>query len=147
MSDEDVYVRQQFGQQIPLGKSPALIVVDFVNGFVDPDIFGGGNCMEAAQATIPVLAAFREHDLPVVFTRVVYAEDGSDAGVWCEKAPRLRELTEENPASHVVDFLAPRAGEIIIRKTQASAFFGTDLSGLLRARGVDTVFVTGATTS
>ena len=147
MSDEDVYVRQQFGQQIPLGKSPALIVVDFVNGFVDPEIFGGGNCMEAAQATIPVLAAFREHDRPVVFTRVVYAEDGSDAGVWCEKAPRLRELTEENPASHVVDFLAPRAGEIIIRKTQASAFFGTDLSGLLRARGVDTVFVTGATTS
>ena len=142
-----VYAKQQFGQQIPLGQSPALIIVDFVNGFVDPEIFGGGNCMEAAQATVPVLATFRERGLPVVFTRVVYAEDGSDAGVWCEKAPRLRELTEDNPASHVVEFLAPKPGEIIIRKTQASAYFGTDLSGILRARGVDTVFVAGATTS
>ena len=148
MQDETgIYAKQQFGQPISLGKSPALIVVDFVNGFVDPEIFGGGNCLEAARATIPVLAAFRERGLPVVFTRVVYAEDGSDAGVWCEKAPRLRELTEANPASHVVDFLAPQPGEIVIRKTQASAFFGTDLSGLLRARGVDTLFVTGATTS
>ena len=148
MTDETgIYARQQFGQQIPLGRSPALIVVDFVNGFVDPEIFGGGNCLEAAQATTPVLATFRERGLPVVFTRVVYAEDGSDAGVWCEKAPRLRELTEDNAASHVVDFLAPKPGEIIVRKTQASAFFGTDLSGILRARGVDTVFVTGATTS
>ena len=147
MDETEIYAKQQFGQQIALGQNPALIIVDFVNGFVDPEIFGGGNCLEAARATIPVLAAFRERGLPVVFTRVVYAEDGSDAGVWCEKAPRLRELTEANPASHVVDFLAPQPGEIVIRKTQASAFFGTDLSGLLRARGVDTLFVTGATTS
>ena len=144
---DEIYAKQQFGQKIALGASPALIIVDFVNGFVDPEIFGGGNCMEAAKATIPVLAAFRERNLPVVFTRVVYAEDGSDASVWCEKAPRLRELTEANPASHLVDFLSPQLGEIIIRKTQASAFFGTDLSGILRARGVDTVFITGATTS
>lgn len=147
MSDTDIYARQQFGQPIALGRVPALIVVDFVNGFVDPEIFGGGNCMEAARATIPVLAAARAASAPVVFTRVVYADDGSDAGVSCEKAPRLRELTETAPASQIVGFLAPRPGEIIVRKTQASAFFGTGLEANLRARGVDTVAVTGATTS
>ena len=145
--EADVYAKQQFGQPIALGTSPALIVVDFVNGFLDPDMFGGGNIVDAAKATVPVISAFRGNGFPIVYTRVVYAADGSDAGVWCEKAPRLRELVEDDPCSHVADFIAPQDGDIIIRKTQASAFFGTDLSAILRARGVDTLVVTGATTS
>jgi maleamate amidohydrolase len=147
MSDVDIYRRQQFGGVVAKGRRPALVIVDFVNGFLDPDIFGGGNTLDAAKASIPVLAAFRERGLPVVFTRIVYAADGSDAGVWCEKAPRLRELTEEAPASQVADFLQPADGEIIIRKTQASAFFETGLSSILRHKGVDAVAVAGATTS
>jgi maleamate amidohydrolase len=82
-----------------------------------------------------------------VFTRIVYAEDGSDAGVWCEKAPRLKTLTESAAASQVVDFLAPRPGELVVRKTQASAFFGTDLSSYLTYKGVDSVIIAGCTTS
>ena len=42
MSDDNgVYRKQQFGQKTGLGKSPALLVVDFVNGFHDPEILGG----------------------------------------------------------------------------------------------------------
>ena len=123
------------------------MVVDFVNGFIDPEIFGGGNTLQAAEASVPLLDAFRKRDLPIVFTRIVYADDGSDAGIWCEKAPRLRELTETNPASQVIDILKPREGEIIIRKTQPSAFFDTNLGALLRSRRVDAVAVVGATTS
>ena len=147
MSDLGIYAKQKLGQTIRLGRTPALLVVDFVNGFVDPDMFGGGNVLDAARATRGVLAAFRAHGAPVVFTRIVYAEDGSDRGVWCEKAPRLAELTEDAAASQIVDFLAPEAGEIVIRKRQASAFFETGLASLLRLRGVDTLVVTGATTS
>lgn len=147
MSDTDIYEKQQFGGRIRLGVRPALLVVDFVNGFIDPEMFGGGNILEAAERTRPVLAAFRAHGAPVAFTRIVYAGDGSDAGIWAEKAPRLLALTEDAPASHVVDFLAPEPGEIVIRKTQASAFLGTDLAAILRARGVDTLAVVGATTS
>lgn len=147
LSENDIYRKQSFGGTLAKGAKPALIVVDFVNGFIDPEVFGGGNCLEAAQATAPVITAFREAGLPVVYTRVVYADDGSDAGIWCEKVPRLRELTENNPMSQVVDFLAPQPGDIIIRKLQASAFFETPLASILRARGVDCVVVTGATTS
>lgn len=147
MDETGVYARQQFGQQIAPGTSPALVLVDFVNGFLDPDNFGGGNCVEAAEATVPLLAAARTAGLPIVFTRIVYADDGSDGGVWWEKAPRLAELTEDAPASHVCDLLAPVSGEIVIRKKQASAFCGTDLEALLRARGVDTLVITGLTTS
>jgi maleamate amidohydrolase len=147
MSDTDVYRQQGFGQAIGRGKRPALLVVDFVNGFLDPAIFGGGNIVEAAERTKPLLEAARSEGLPIVFTRIVYAEDGSDAGVWCEKAPRLRTLTESSSASQVVDFLAPRAGELVVRKTQASAFFGTDLSSYLTYKGVDSVIIAGCTTS
>ena len=147
MSDIDIYAKQTFGVPLAKGAKPALIVVDFVNGFIDPEVFGGGNCLQAAQATVPVVAAFRDAGLPVVFTRVIYAEDGSDAGIWCEKVPRLRELTDSNPMSHVVDFLAPEPGDIMIRKLQASAFFETPLASVLRGHGVDAVAITGATTS
>jgi maleamate amidohydrolase len=125
MSDDDVYRKQQFGQKTGFGKSPALLVIDFVNGFHDPEILGGGNIAEAVVATVPLLGFFRECGLPVIFTRIVYAEDGSDASLWCEKVPRRRGLTERAHASQVVDALAPRPGELVIRKTQASAFFGS----------------------
>ena len=146
MSD-DVYAKQQFGQKTGFGQAPALILIDFVNGFHDPEILGGGNIPEAVIATVPLLAFFRERGLPVIFTRIVYAEDGTDASLWCEKVPRLKGLTESAHASHVVDALAPRPGELIVRKTQASAFFGTPLAAWLIARRIDTLIVTGCTTS
>jgi maleamate amidohydrolase len=146
MSD-DVYRRQQFGQRTGFGERPALLVIDFVNGFHDPEVLGGGNIAAAVLATVPLLGFFRDQGLPVIFTRIVYGEDGSDAGLWCQKVPRLRDLTETNRNSHVVDALAPRAGEAVIRKTQASAFCGTHLPALLISRSIDTLVVTGCTTS
>lgn len=147
MSQIDIYQRQQLGGAVEKGNRTALIVVDFVNGFIDPEIFGGGNCLEAAKASVGILSAFRHQGLPVVFTRIVYADDGSDVGVWCEKAPRLRELTDGNPASQVIDILQPKRGEYVLRKTQPSAFFETNLGSVLRSKNVDSVAVVGATTS
>lgn len=144
---DDIYRKQQFGQKIGFGKLPALLVVDFVNGFTDPEILGGGNILDAVATTKPLLAFFRQAKLPVVFTRIVYANDGADAGVWCQKVPRLRDLTEKAHASQVVDALAPAEGELVIRKTQASAFFGTHLAAHFVAKGVDTIVLTGCTTS
>lgn len=147
MTADEIYKTQQFGQRIGFGKSPVLVVVDFVNGFADPDVLGGGNIREAIAASVPLLGFFRARKLPVMFTRIVYAEDGSDCGIWCEKVPRLRSLTEAAHESQVVKELAPLPGELVIRKTQASAFFGTHLGSVLTARGIDTIVVAGCTTS
>jgi len=147
MSGADVYAKQGFGNKSGFGVAPALLVVDFVNGFNDPDLFGGGNIPEAIEQTKKLLAFFRARKLPVCFTRVVYADDGSDAGVFCLKAPKLKILTETSRDSQVVDELTPVAGEYVLRKTQPSAFFGTDLAPWLIRQRVDTVIVTGATTS
>ncbi|MVA99782.1 isochorismatase family protein [Nitratireductor sp. CAU 1489] len=147
MTNTDIYARQSFGQSTGLGNRPALLVIDFVNGFNDPEILGGGNIDAAVKATVPLLAHARARGVPVIFTRIVYAEDGSDAGLWCEKVPRLRELTETAAASQVVGELAPQGGELIIRKTQASAFFDTTLAAQLAYRGIDSLVMVGCTTS
>jgi maleamate amidohydrolase len=122
-------------------------VVDFTVGFNDPALFGGGNIDAAVKRSVGLLEFFRSARLPVAFTRIVYAEDGSDAGVFCLKAPNLRLLTETHPAGQIVAELAPMKNEYIIRKTQASAFFGTGLAPWLVREGADTVVVAGCTTS
>ena len=147
MNDLDVYEKQNFGNQSGLGARPALLIVDFVNGFADPDQFGGGNIQLAIDKTVELLAFARAQKMPVASTRVVYADDGSDAGVFCLKAPGLKALTEDATASQIVDALKPIEGEHVVRKTQPSGFFGTDLAEWFQGQGVDTVLVTGCTTS
>jgi maleamate amidohydrolase len=147
MSDLDIYARQGLGQTSGLGRRVALLLVDFVNGFNDPAHFGGGNIPESIAASAKLLPIARARKWPVAHTRVVYAEDGSDAGAFTTKAPALRKLTEASPLSQFVDAVKPATGEFVIRKRQASAFFGTELAGWLTWRQVDTLLVAGCTTS
>lgn len=146
-TDRSIFERQHFGQRMGFGRRPALLIVDFTNGFNDANAFGGGNIAQAIEATVPLLEHARASGVPIVHTRIVYADDGSDANVHCLKVPRLLKLTEASPASHFVPPLMPRSGEIVIRKRLPSAFFGTDLAGMLLAKGVDTLLVAGCTTS
>jgi len=147
MSDLEIYKSQGFAQIMGVGLAPALVIVDFVEGFTDPAHFGGGNIKPAIARTVPLLAFARSLGLPVAHTRVVYADDGSDAGAFCMKAPGLRKLTEDSPLSQIVPELSPVAGELVVKKRQASAFFGTELAGWLAFRRVDTVLIAGCTTS
>jgi maleamate amidohydrolase len=77
----------------------------------------------------------------------VFADDGSDAGVFGTKVPGLKHLTDAAEISQIVPQLKPKPGEYVVRKTGPSAFFGTSLSAWLNAKGVDSLLVTGATTS
>ncbi|MEM7542502.1 MAG: isochorismatase family protein [Pseudomonadota bacterium] len=147
MQELDIYQRQGFGNASGFGERPALLIVDFVNGFTDPGAFGGGNIDVAIENTERVLGFFRDRALPIVFTRVVYADDGSDAGIFSLKAPNVTSLTESAHGSQVVETLTPLPGEYIVRKTQPSAFFGTSLASWLTVKKVDTLIVTGCTTS
>ena len=147
MNELEIYQKQGFGNSSGIGQRPALLIIDFVNGFANPDQFGGGNIGKAIEGTRGLLDEARSLGLPIAYTRVVYADDGSDAGVFTLKAPALTQLTENAFGSQVVDQLAPREGEYIVRKTQPSAFFGTNLTAWFVSKGVDTVIVAGCTTS
>jgi maleamate amidohydrolase len=146
-AEEEIYRRQGFGNPSGMGERPALVIVDFVNGFADPAAFGGGNIRAAIAETQGLLGLARSMKWPTAFSRVVFADDASDANVFSRKVPSLLALTESNPLSAVVPELTPLPDELVLRKRLPSAFAGTDLAAWLARRKVDTVIVAGATTS
>lgn len=147
MDKHDIYRHQGLGGTSGIGRRCALILVDFVNGFVDFDQLGGPHIEAAANHTVDLLAHFRAHQLPVAHTRVVFEADGSNFNIFALRVPPLQKLTEHAPGSQIVAQLAPLPGEWVIRKQSASAFFETGLAGWLLQRGVDTAIITGCTTS
>ena len=146
-SEQTVYERQGFGKTLQLLPPAGLLIVDFINGFADPEVFGGGNIRPAIEKTRELLALARARGWLVSYTRVVYAEDGSDANVFTDKIPGCLELTEDSDLSQVVPELPPAPGDLIIRTHFPSAFFGTHLASSLAMKGIKTLFIAGATTS
>lgn len=147
MSSSDIYAAQGFGGSLGLGQRWALLLVDFTVGFVDPALFGGIDIEAAADRARALLAFARDAGLPVAHTRVGYADDGSGDSLFAARNPRSHLLTDSSPGSRFVPALAPVVGELVIRKTVPSAFFGTGLAPWLALRGVDTLLVGGCTTS
>ncbi|RQU79452.1 isochorismatase family protein [Burkholderia cenocepacia] len=145
--DISSYARQGFGASFPLKPPFGLLIVDFVNGFADPDVFGGGNIAAAIERTTGLLAHARQHAWPVAHSRIVFADDGADNNIFSLKVPGMLGLTEHEHNSAIVPDLQPRAGELVVRKTVPSAFFGTSLAAWLAQRGVQTLLVAGAVTS
>ena len=148
MSTEiEPYVRQGFGATLEAKAPVGLLIVDFVNGFADPAIFGGGNIAQAIEATVPLLATARAQGWPIAHTRIVFADDAADSNIFALKVPGMLTLKEQVQSSAIVPALTPREGELVVRKTVPSAFFGTSLAAWLTQRGVQTLVVAGAVTS
>jgi maleamate amidohydrolase len=141
------YERQGFGQSLEMIPPFGLLIVDFVNSFADPQIFGGGNIPPAIARTVGLLAHARVQGWPVAHSRIVFADDDSDRNVFGLKVPGMVTLKENDPASAIVPELAPAPGELVVRKTVPSAFFGTALAPWLTQHGVRTLLVAGAVTS
>src|SRR3954470_9472289 len=116
-----VYRKQGFGASLGLQPPFGLLIVDLVNGFADPAVFGGGNIPEAIAATVPVLALARKRGWPVAHSRIVYADDDSDANVFSAKVPGMLTLKEHARNSAIVPELAPRPGELVVCKNVPSA--------------------------
>lgn len=128
----------------------AFLLIDMQNGFIDG---ASPLCIAGAAATVPAcahaLAAAREHGLAVFHVRRAYAADGSDVEAvrWKAWAEGGRPLSSVDPMSLACPSeLAPAPGEPVVVKPSWSAFFGTDLDFLLRARGIGTLVLAGTTT-
>ena len=147
-SDLDQNYRGVFDGRLGFGRAPAIIVVDFIRAYTDPGspLFAPA-VVEAVKATVPLLAASRRKGLPIIYTRVVYHPSGNDGGLFVRKVPTLRRMVEGEPLAEIVPELPPGPDDIILIKQYASAFFGTSLGAMLTARGVDTLIITGCSTS
>ncbi|WP_025370907.1 isochorismatase family protein [Advenella mimigardefordensis] len=145
--DDQVFKRQGFGTDVDLVPPFGLLLVDFVNGFADPGVFGGGNITSAIASSQPLLDYARRCGWPVAHSRIVFADDGADHNIFSRKVPGMLTLREDSHASAIVPELAPIAGELVVRKTVPSAFFGTTLAAWLTQRSVSTLLVAGCVTS
>jgi nicotinamidase-related amidase len=142
-----LYQNRGFAQRVGFGARPALLVIDFIKAFTDLASPLASNLDAEVAATQQVLAAAREQRLPIAFTTVEYDEGFRDAGVFIRKVPSLSVLKRGTPLVEVDERLTPLAGEHLLVKKYASAFFGTSLASTLTAAGVDTLLITGCTTS
>ncbi|HUZ23302.1 MAG TPA: isochorismatase family protein [Streptosporangiaceae bacterium] len=143
----DDYARAGFGQGLAWGDRPALLMVDLVRAYFQPgaELFMGSDaCLHAAGR---VLAAAQAAGIPVAHTRVEYDRDGVNGGLFVRKIPALRKLTPGSPLAEIMPEVAPGEHEVVIVKQYASAFFGTTLASTLTALGVDTLVITGVSTS
>ena len=139
--------RRAFDGSLGFGAKPALILVDFVQAYFDRNspLYAGAE--GALASALRVRAAARAARVPVFYTNVVYREGGSDGGVFYRKVPALEVFVRGNPLGAWPDGLEPAEDEYVISKQYPSAFFGTSLGATLTARGIDTLIITGLTTS
>ena len=129
-----------------LGQRPALLLVDMINSFTDPGCPLGSEAGDVVEANRKLLHAFREKGLPVVFTTVVYHDD-SQARVFRDRVPDLDILQPGTRWVQVDSRLEPAESEPVFEKQWASGFFNTGLDEYLRKAGIDSLVVTGLTTS
>jgi len=136
-----------YGTRVGFGRRPALLLIDFCQGYFVPDCDLYAGVESALAAALRVRAAARAAGVPVVLTNVVYAPGGADGGRFFEKAPPLRHFVRGNPMGGWAKGLSPEVDELIVSKQYPSAFFGTSLSSTLNSWGIDSVLLTGLTTS
>lgn len=141
------YQRQGFGTDLELKAPFGLLIVDFVNGFANPEVFGGGNIPQAIAKTVPLLQEARKRGWPVAHSRIVFSDSGADRNIFAMKVPGMLKLKEADFNSAIVPELAPADNELVVRKTVPSAFFGTSLAAWLTQHGVSTLVVAGCVTS
>ena len=141
------YADAGFGGRLVAGDRPALLIVDVVMAYLDPasPLYAGVEAELAANQRL--LAAARHSDMPVIFTTVDYAPGGFDGGMFYRKVPALKAFERGSPQGRFPPGLQPIDGETVLAKKFPSAFFGTPLAAMLVAARIDTLLITGYSTS
>lgn len=141
--------RKRFG----FGKVPALINIDLQKAYTAVGEFTTAYETNPLQLEYvnALAAAFRSKGFPVVWTYVAYMDSGEDCGIWGTRTntpDSLQNIKVGSRRSEFDDRLQIDAQkDIIVNKRMASAFFETNLGSVFNFHGVDTVVVTGGSTS
>jgi len=137
-----------FDGALGFGRRPALLIVDVVVAYLTPGSPLYDPAFESALASNErLVAAARAAGMPVIFTNVVYQPGGADGGLFYAKVPALQAFQRGSPMGAFPDTLQPLEQDTIVSKQYASAFFGTSLSSTLAAQRIDTLLITGFSTS
>jgi len=140
-----------FSNRIGFGKKPALVLIDFARAYYDPDcnLYAGESAVTALESALRLREAAHQAGILVVLTHVTYQPGlgGIDGGRFYEKALPVQAFIQGRSTAGFAEGLEPRPDELLLPKQYASAFFATSLAPTLTAAGIDTVILTGLTTS
>jgi nicotinamidase-related amidase len=129
------------------GRRPALLVIDFIEGFTSPDSPLAGSWDSAIEQTAALLREARQKSIPAIFTTVEYEQADLQYNLLIAKAPRVAALVKGSRWTEVDHRLPRKAGDLVIAKKHGSAFFGTPLVSQLQMLRIDTLLVAGCVTS
>ena len=136
-----------FSGRVGWGARPAVVVVDLVRAYTEPDGPFALDAAGAGAASSSLVDAARSAGVPVVWTGVRYAAGMADGGLFARKVPALACFAEDAPGGWGAFTLPPAPGEVVVLKQYASAFFATSLASTLHTAGVDTLVIAGVSTS
>jgi len=146
-----LFEERGFARRLGFGRRPAVLVVDMQVAFTDhrdPEMILAADADEAIIQTNRILGTAREAGVPVLFSLTVFEDhELRDAGLWRIKIRGNHLLKAGSRAVELHPGLERAPGDMMVRKKYASAFFGTDLASRLTALGVDTIILTGVSTS
>lgn len=146
--DEDFFRARGFGVKIGFGERPALIIIDMIKGFTNPDMPLGAPLESQLAAQKPLIDIAHDRGIPAIFSTVIYHDhDFKDAGLWGIKMKGSLTLKAGTEAVEVDPRLGMRPTDSLLVKKYASCFFGTDLVSRLMNQRIDTLIITGCTTS
>ncbi|MEO1687135.1 MAG: isochorismatase family protein [Pseudomonadota bacterium] len=146
---DDSYAKAGYHARQDWGGRPALLLVDFASAYYveNSPLYAGEGAVIARDNAKRLVEAARARDVPVLWTEVRYLPGGADGGVFFRKTPALRVFERGNPLGDIVEGLDPRPDEPMITKQYPCAFHGTSLAATLTSMGVDTILLTGLSTS
>ncbi len=136
-----------FNGRLSFGLNPALLIVDVVMAYFDKQSPLYANVEDALASNVRLLAAARLANVPVIFTNVSYEPGGANGGLFYQKIPELKAFDAGSPLGLFPPSLQPEPHETLISKQFASAFFNTVLATKLHEMNIDTVLITGLSTS
>jgi len=137
-----------FDNRLGFGERPVIIVIDFIRAYtVKGAPFFAEAVVDAVDATVGLLAAARRAGVPIIYSKVLYHPSGRDGGLFVRKVPALRMLVPGEPLAEIDPKIPPSDDDLVIVKNYPSCFFGTSLASTLAAQGIDTLILTGCSTS
>lgn len=148
----DFYFSKGFGGRVGFGSTPAIIVIDMAKAWLDESSpLGSRNVQGVMEHILRILETGRKRGVPIFFTTMAFDPRGVEAS-----GPIGRKLLHSSDG-HALDRgtgaieldprLDRRAVEVLIEKQRASAFWGTPLGAYLTGRRIDTLIITGCSTS
>ncbi|GAB2526854.1 isochorismatase family protein [Paramicrobacterium agarici] len=142
------YEKVGFGGKVGFGERPAVLVIDLAKAWTDSESPLGSDLSGPIAETARILKEARAKGLPIFFTTMAFEPDFSDLGDnVLRKKPVSSVQVKGTEWVEIVPELDRQPDEVLINKPRASSFYATNLHGLLQGKNVDTLIITGCSTS